>query len=364
MNPKVTFIVPCYNLARYLPECVNSILAQTYKDFEVLIMDDCSPDSTPEVAASFRDPRVKHVRNQPNLGHLRNYNKGISLARGEYIWLISADDFLRRPYVLQQYMDLFSHNPKVGYVFCAGVKIKNGQEVGTIGYSSHGPKNRVFDGRHFLRRLVKANTVLAAAGMARTECYKLSLFPLDMPWGGDWYLWCLFALHYDVGYLWEPMVCYREHEQSMTNTLLTRELDHCAWEDIGVPWTMKQKAEALGYRRLAKDCLAAVAEEYTRHLIAARYRTSTASMSMDQFEESLRRHTSNANEREWVRARVYLGIADKHYWHGDFTSARNWYTQSLHKNPWMPKAWAKRLLLALGDIGNLLRKARRHLHQR
>src|SRR4051794_32850375 len=95
MQPKVSFVVPCYKLAHYLNECVNSILMQTYENFEVLIMDDCSPDNTPEVARSFEDPRVTYIRNEPNLGHLRNYNKGITLAQGEYIWLISADDYLR-----------------------------------------------------------------------------------------------------------------------------------------------------------------------------------------------------------------------------------------------------------------------------
>lgn len=66
--PTVSFIVPCYKLAHLLPDCVNSILSQTYRDFEVLIMDDCSPDNTPQVAQSFPDPRVTHIRNDPNLG--------------------------------------------------------------------------------------------------------------------------------------------------------------------------------------------------------------------------------------------------------------------------------------------------------
>src|ERR1035437_2272954 len=98
MDPKVTFVVPCYNLAHLLPECINSILTQSYEDFEILIMDDCSPDATPQVAQSFRDPRVKHIRNEKNLKHLANYNKGISMARGAYVWLISADDLLFKPY--------------------------------------------------------------------------------------------------------------------------------------------------------------------------------------------------------------------------------------------------------------------------
>ena len=84
MDPIVSFVVPCYRLAHLLPECISSILAQTYQDFEILIMDNCSPDNTPEVARSFDDPRVKHIRNEVNLGHLRNFNKGIATSRGKY----------------------------------------------------------------------------------------------------------------------------------------------------------------------------------------------------------------------------------------------------------------------------------------
>ena len=80
MNPLVSFVVPCYKLAHLMPQCVNSILRQSYENYEILIMDNCSPDNTPEVAASFGDPRVKLVRNETNLGHVRNFNKGITLA--------------------------------------------------------------------------------------------------------------------------------------------------------------------------------------------------------------------------------------------------------------------------------------------
>ena len=78
--PRVSFIVPCHRLAHLLADCVGSILSQTFQDLEVLIMDDCSPDHTPEVAATLTDPRVRYIRNEQNLGHLRNYNRGLSLA--------------------------------------------------------------------------------------------------------------------------------------------------------------------------------------------------------------------------------------------------------------------------------------------
>ena len=362
MDPKVTFIVPCYKLAHLLPDCVNSILAQTFGDFEILIMDDASPDNTSEVAASFKDPRVKHVRNNPNLGHLRNYNKGIAMSRGKYVWLISADDYLRCPYVLERYVKLMEVHPEAGFVFCPGVKVRSGQEVGTLDYSLHGTKDTIFNGREFLAKLVRENTIVAASGMVRKECYEtVSVFPLDMPWGGDWYLWCVFALHADVGYLAEPMVCYREHELSMTNKLMDEDLDHCTWEDITMPWTMKQKVIEAGHKELVKFCLDSAAYEYARRVAAKRYKTSTSFMSLDQFEESLCKSTPDEIERDYIRARVYAAVADACYWRGEAALASQFYTRALRKKPWMPKVWGKRLLLASGGLGNLLRKGRAHV---
>ena len=214
-GPLVSFVVPCYKLAHLLPECIHSILSQSYGNFEALIMDDCSPDNTAAVARSFQDPRVQHIRNDPNLGHLRNYNKGIGLSRGKYVWLVSADDYLRRPYVLQKYVDLLEQSPRVGYTFCSGVGVQNGVETGVVDYSRHGEHDRIIAGRDMLKSLLETNTVLAAAVLARRECYEqVSCFPLNLGETGDWYLWSVFALFYDAGYFAEPMVCYRQHELS------------------------------------------------------------------------------------------------------------------------------------------------------
>src|SRR5579884_253411 len=178
MTPTVSFVVPCYKLGHLLPECVNSILEQTYGDFEILIMDDCSPDNTPEVARSFTDPRVIHVRNEPNLGHLRNYNKGIGLARGEYIWLISADDRLRQPYALERYVTVMDANPKVGFAFCPGVGLQHGAETRLLGYSVLAQQDRIFPGRELFVKLLEGNSVLAASGMVRRAAYdKVGAFP-------------------------------------------------------------------------------------------------------------------------------------------------------------------------------------------
>jgi len=358
-NPIVSFVVPCYNLAHLLPECINSILSQTFSDFEVLIMDDCSPDNTAEVAQSFQDPRVKHIRNDPNLGHLRNYNKGITLSRGKYVWLISADDYLRKPYILEKYVGLLDNHPNVGYVFCPGFGVRDQIETRVLGsYSNRGDNDRIIPGHVLLKKLLRGNFVLCPSGMVRRECYdNVSFFPLTMPWAGDWYLWCLFALYYDVGYFAEPMLCYREHHDlSMTTKLTQESLEGCAAEEVSIPWIIRKKAIDGGYTNVAKECLSAVAESYARIIASERYRGSSSFMNFEVLEESLRRYDSSETEKNWVRARVYESVGNEFYWQGDSTSANRFYQMALNKNPWMIAVHTKRLLLPLGKHGDNLRR--------
>lgn len=360
--PMVSFVVLCYKLAHLLPECVDSILSQTYPDLEVLIMDDCSPDNTAEVATSFHDPRVKHIRNHQNLGLLGNQNEGIRLSRGKYVWIISADDYLRRPYILQRYVELMEKHPRVGYAFCSGVGVRDSQETGVLGYSKYRNRDGIVNGHVFLNKLLYGNIVLAASAMARRECYdKTSLFPLDVVWAGaqvdmrwvvDWYLWCIFALWFDVAYFAEPMVCYREHDLSLSNDL-TQNVAMCAAADIAVPWLVRQKANECGLEKLSEDCLRAVAHEYARHGKSKRYRGATSCMSVNDFEESLCRSTESERERNWIRARFYAAKGDAFFSKGDLPAARRFYLDSLHKDPRMAKVYGK-LLFSLGKPGKYL----------
>jgi len=361
-TPTVSFVVPCYKLAHLLTECVNSILCQSFQDFEILIMDDCSPDNTAEIAQSFNDPRIRHIRNAPNLGHLRNYNKGITLARGKYIWLISADDHLFRDYILQKYVDFLDQHANVGYAFCPGVGVGSGVDNGlkdwvSYGQSVYGKHDRLFSGHGLLKKLLPGNNIVAASGLVRRECYeKISLFPLDMPWAGDWYLWCLFALYFDVGYFAEPMVCYREHELSMTNKLLTEAVSDCCEEEVAIPWAIKAKADALGFQDVSRHCLEAVATIYVRMIVSERYRMSKPSLNLEQFENSLGKNCRNEAERNFIRARVFAGMANSYYWNGDHILAKQFYSAAVKANPWMLKVYVKELLISLGRPGDFIWK--------
>jgi len=248
-NPKVSFIVPCYKLAHFLGECVNSILAQTYEKLEVLILDDCSPDNTSEVAAEFKDPRVIYIRNETNLGHLRNYNKGIELSRGSYVWLISADDCLRSRNVLQRYVELLENNPQVGYVFCPAMSLtEEGEEIDVPQmWTWPGERDRILSGREVVKRSAYCCPVCAPTGLVRKECYShFGGFPLNLPRTGDWYLWSIFATKYDVGYFAEPMVCYRWHSTNMDSRLKKEQPSFFREQEFLVRRLIKKEAAKAG----------------------------------------------------------------------------------------------------------------------
>src|SRR6266436_2977703 len=87
---RVNVIVPCYNYGHYLRECVESVLSQEGVDVRVMIIDDCSPDNTPQVAAELmsRDSRIEYRRHEKNIGHIATYNEGLEWASGDLeMWM-------------------------------------------------------------------------------------------------------------------------------------------------------------------------------------------------------------------------------------------------------------------------------------
>ncbi len=116
MTPKVSVIVATYNRADLLPRAVNSVLAQTYDNYEIIIIDDCSADRTDVVAQQFSDPRIRYVRHETNRGAAFARNTGIAEARGEYIAFLDDDDECA-PNRLADQVAVLDANPDIGMVY-------------------------------------------------------------------------------------------------------------------------------------------------------------------------------------------------------------------------------------------------------
>ncbi|NEP19329.1 MAG: glycosyltransferase family 2 protein [Leptolyngbya sp. SIO4C1] len=113
--PKVSLCIPTYNRAHILPYAVESVLAQTYGDFELLICDDASPDNTPEVVQQWADPRIRYIRHPQNIKRSRNMRSGFEAATGEYFIKFDDDDALT-PTFLEKTVAVLDANPSVDFV--------------------------------------------------------------------------------------------------------------------------------------------------------------------------------------------------------------------------------------------------------
>lgn len=128
-SPKVTVVMPVYNREKYVAEAIESILHQTFTNFEFIIVDDGSTDSTYEILKSFKDERIKLLRKKTNNGNYSARNEGIKLAKGKYICVMDSDD-ISLPNRLRKQYDFMERNKHVG--LCGSfVRIVDSDEIVT-----------------------------------------------------------------------------------------------------------------------------------------------------------------------------------------------------------------------------------------
>jgi glycosyltransferase involved in cell wall biosynthesis len=218
--------VPNYNHARYLRKRVESILAQTYQDFELILLDDCSTDKSREVLNSFRnDSRVRIEFNSQNSGStFKQWNRGVRLARGRYVWIAESDDYADK-HLLETLVARLESEREAVLAYCRSWNINTDDE--RVGFADlyldrvdreHWKKDFVSDGAEECRRFfVYENPVPnASAVIFRRAVYeKVGGADEDLRLCGDYKLWAAMALEGQVSYTAEPMNYYRTHSESV-----------------------------------------------------------------------------------------------------------------------------------------------------
>lgn len=111
----VSVLMPAYNAAPYIAEAIESIIAQSYQDWELLVCDDGSSDQTPMIVERYKDPRIKLLRNERNIGYLRTCNRLFIIAKGDFVTFQDADDFCT-PDRIEKLVSAFAANPSAGMI--------------------------------------------------------------------------------------------------------------------------------------------------------------------------------------------------------------------------------------------------------
>src|ERR1700722_12237889 len=122
--PQVSVIVPNYNHARFLQKRIESVLRQTFQDFDLILLDDSSTDDSRSILSSYaRDPRVTIEFNEANSGStFRQWNKGVRLARGKYVWIAESDDYADER-LLERLVAVLDAEPEVVFVNCRSWRV-------------------------------------------------------------------------------------------------------------------------------------------------------------------------------------------------------------------------------------------------
>lgn len=205
--PRVSVLLTCYNHLRYLPECLESVLAQTYTDFEVIALDDGSSDGSREW---LKGQPVRCVFNEKNLGTYGTLNVGLKEAQGEFIAVLNDDD-LWAPEKLAKQVALLDSDPKIGLVHTGGWFI--GEESEKL--ADPAPLGFVYPSTptgDVLALEILYNHIITSSTLVRRECFE-SCGPFDPSFfgSGDWQMWLRLSQKYLVGYVDEPLCFYRVH---------------------------------------------------------------------------------------------------------------------------------------------------------
>jgi len=206
--PGVSIVIPAYNSMQHLSATLDSVFKQTYRDFELIVIDDGSVDHTEKYVLSLRDPRLRLI-SQTNQGASAARNNGIIHARGEYIAFLDDDD-LWHPTKLEKQLRILEESPEVGLVYTWAEFIdEQGQSTGKI-FRDH------VEGDVWQELTAYNLVVCGSVPLVRKSCFETcGMFDLDLgSFIEDWDMWLRIANKYSFGVVREVLVYYRQRSTS------------------------------------------------------------------------------------------------------------------------------------------------------
>ena len=229
-NSKISVVMAVYNGQKYVREAIESILNQTFRDFEFIIVDDGSIDTTSEILKEYarEDERIKIITNPKNIGLTKSLNKAIKVAQGKYIARMDADD-ISLPERLERQIEFMRKNPEVGLLGTAYYEMNlKGEIVGDKFFPTSDKKLK--------KILIKYNPFFHASVMIRKEILdKIGLYNENIPKAQDYDLWFRVTRSHKLANLDEPLMKRR----------YTKEMISIKKENEQIFWAQKARAGAI-----------------------------------------------------------------------------------------------------------------------
>lgn len=227
MNPLVSIIVPNYNHAAYLPKRLSSIAAQTFTNYELILLDDASADDSPTLLANFAKTHAntQYIANTTNSGSpFKQWNKGVALAKGAFIWIAESDDYCE-PDLLEKLVPLLRDNPQVGIAYGQSYLVNEKDEIlhsyaenlEHIYKSKAWETNFIESGPKACRKwLVHHNPIPNASGILfRKSAYlQAGGATENMRLNGDWFLYTKILVTNDLAFTAQHLNYFRVHTQT------------------------------------------------------------------------------------------------------------------------------------------------------
>jgi len=228
-NPKVSVCIPTYNRVDHVVKAIESVLEQTYENYELLIVDNCSTDATEEVVSRYlSDSRVKFHKNSTNIGMVGNWNKCLMLAKGDYIKYVFSDDVIH-PTCLQKMVDAMESYPEVNLVAVRHDRATSNKALKLF--------DRLFqlrvgkwNGEKLIQRLLLTHNVIGSCSAVMMRSNKLSdigvFEPIVML---DWDMYMRFAMMGSFYQIDECLYCIGMENDSLSDSISNSSL---RWKEV------------------------------------------------------------------------------------------------------------------------------------
>lgn len=233
-NPLISIVIPNYNHGRFLKERINSVLNQTFQDFEIIILDDCSSDNSLEIVDSFKNhPKIKQVIiNKLNSGNtFSQWNKGLEYSQGKFVCFAESDDYWDLNF-LESVVSVINQDEQIVLAFCQSLIVNSESRAATfLGFETF-PNSKIengfnadfyMNGLSFIEKyLTKSNLIPNASSVLirKSRLIEIGGASEDMKLFGDWHTWIMLLIDdAKLYYLNQPLNFFRTHHNTVRNNV-------------------------------------------------------------------------------------------------------------------------------------------------